>query len=121
MSRHRRWFRPFRFRPFLEPLENRWNPTAPAAPDITQPPSNGQVVSPFDVHMEIDPLTYFDADRDAHQATSWQIRETAANGGAVVWQALAITDALSKYHIHLGDGSFVGTLQGRTSLLASHN
>ena len=105
----------------LDALENRLTLSAPAAPVIIEPLTNGQVVSNFDVHMEIDPDAYVDADGDAHQGTSWQIRETPANGGAVVWQALGVTDPLSKNHIHLGDGAFVGTLAGRTALLPARD
>jgi len=105
----------------VEFLERRLTLSAPAAPVIIEPLTNGQVVSNFDVHMEVDPSAYSDADGDAHQSTTWQIRETAANGGAVVWQAAGVTDALSKVHIHLGDGAFVGTLAGKSSLVASHD
>jgi glucose/arabinose dehydrogenase len=105
----------------VECLEERLTLSAPAAPVIIEPLTNGQVVSNFDVHMEVDPSAYSDADGDAHQSTTWQIRETAAAGGAVVWQAVGVTDALSKVHIHLGDGAFVGTLVGKSSLLASRD
>src|SRR5688572_28507313 len=108
-------------RPGLERLEVRYLFTSPAAPVIIEPETSGQVVSNFDVHMEIDPAAYFDANGHAHQATSWQIRETAGNGGAAVWQALNVADPLSKQHIHLGDGAYVGTLAGRTSLLAARD
>src|SRR5678816_2603736 len=102
-------------------LEERLNFAAPAAPVIIEPLTNGQVVSNFDVHMEVDPSAYSDPDGNAHQATTWRIRETAANGGAVVWQVVGITDPLSKVHIHLGDGTFTGTLAGQPALLASHD
>src|SRR5262245_19016934 len=107
--------RPRTYRPGCEALESRMMLTAPAAPVIIEPETDGQVVSNFDVHMEIDPAAYFDADGHAHQATSWQVRETPASGGAVVWQALNVSDELSKVHIHFGDGAFVGTLAGKTS------
>src|SRR4051794_34198572 len=109
------------FRPRLEALEGRVTPTAPVAPVIIEPEVNGQVVSNFDVHMEIDPAAYFDADGHAHQATSWQIRETATNGGAVVWEASGVPDPLSKNHIPLGDGAFAGPLAGQTALLPSRD
>ena len=108
-------------RPGVETLERRLALTVPAAPVIVEPLTDGQVVSNFDVHMEVDPAAFSDADGDSHQATTWQIRETAADGGAVVWQASGVTEPLSKVHIHLGDGSFVGTHTGRTALLASHD
>ena len=104
-----------------EALEVRLNLAGPAAPVIVEPLTNGEVVSNFDVHMEVDPAAWSDPDGDAHQATSWQIRETPANGGATVWQAGNVSDALSKVHIHLGDGTFVGTLAGDTALLPSHD
>ena len=95
--------------------------TAPVAPVIIEPETNGQVVSNFDVHMEIDPAAYFDADGHSHQATTWRVRETPASGGATVWQALSVSDPLTKNHIHFGDGAFVGTLAGKTALLPSRN
>jgi hypothetical protein len=91
--------------------------TAPVAPLIIEPETDGQVVSNFDVHMEIEPTAWFDADGHSHQATTWQVRETQANGGATVWQALDVSDPFSKNHIHFGDGAFVGSLAGQTSLL----
>src|SRR5688572_21516511 len=100
-------------------LESRRLLAAPSPPVITEPEVNGQVVSNFDVHMEVDPLAFSDVDGHAHHATSWQIRETSGNGGAVVWQALNVSDPLSKVHIHFGDGAFVGTLAGQTALLAN--
>src|SRR5687768_3854418 len=89
----------------LHALEPRHLFAAPAPPVINEPLTNGQVVSHFDVHMEVDPTAYNDPDGHAHHATSWQIRETPGNGGAAVWQALNIDDPLSKVHIHLGDGA----------------
>src|SRR5947207_551370 len=108
-------------RAFAEPLEPRFTPSAPSAPVIIEPLTDGQVVSNFDVHMEVDPSAYSDPDGDAHQSTTWNIRETGAAGGATVWQANNVTDDLSKVHIHLGDGTFVGTLAGQAALLASHD
>jgi glucose/arabinose dehydrogenase len=108
-------------RPRAESLEARFTPSAPAAPVIIEPLTDGQVVSNFDVHMEADPEAYADPDGDAHQSTNWQIRESATNGGATVWQANNVTEPLSKVHIHLGDGDFVGTLSGRTALLPSRD
>src|SRR3954464_11043837 len=99
-SRSPRLQRRSQFRAKFETLENRLALTAPAAPVIIEPLTEGQVVSKFDVHMEIDPAQYFDADGNFHSSTSWQIRETPGNGGAAVWQALGITDPLSKNHIH---------------------
>lgn len=104
-----------------ETLEQRQLLAAPAAPVIIEPLTNGQLVSNFDVHMEIDPAAYFDADGHAHQSTTWQIKEPAAAGGATVWQALNVADPLSRNHIHLGDGTFTGTLAGQTALLPSHD
>src|SRR5688572_24273646 len=111
--------RPSRAR--AEALEGRLNFAVPAAPVIVEPLTDGEVVSNFDVHMEVNPDAYSDPDGEAHQSTTWQIRETAGAGGATVWQANGVTDLLSKVHIHLGDGAFVGTLAGRTALLPSHN
>ena len=105
----------------VDALERRLAFAGPNPPVIIEPLTEGQVVSNFDVHMEVNPAAYFDADGDAHQSTSWQIRETAAAGGATVWQALGVSDPLSKVHLHLGDGAFVGTLGGQTALLPSHD
>src|SRR3954466_9903463 len=95
------------FCPSFEKLESRCVLTAPSAPVIIEPLTDGQVISRFDIHMEVNPNAFSDADGDTHSATNWQITETAANGGAAVWQALNVTDPLSKVHIHQGDGTFV--------------
>ena len=108
-------------RPEVDPLERRLAFAGPNSPVIIEPLADGQVVSNFDVHMEVDPAAYVDADGNAHQSTSWQIRETATAGGAVVWQAPGVSDPLSKVHIHLGDGAFVGTLAGQSALLPNHD
>src|SRR5262245_10369557 len=72
------------FRPMIESLEYRVVPTAPAAPVIIEPQTNGVVKSAFDVNMQTNPSLYSDADGDSWQATDWQIRNQS--GGQVVWQ-----------------------------------
>lgn len=109
MSPHRR----DRFRPSVLALDDRVLPAAPAAPVIVEPLANGQVVSGFDVHMEVNPNRYSDPDGDPHRSTTWRVRESV--GGPVVWQAVAVTDPLSRVHIHQGDGRFVGPLSAATS------
>lgn len=111
--RSRRPLDPRRFRPRLELLEDRLAP-ANASPSalITEPLTDGTLVSGFDVHMV---LTFADPDPgDTHLATDWEIR-TAGTGSATVWQALGAT-GLDSFHIHLADGSFLGALAGRQEL-----
>ena len=73
---------------------------APVTPTITEPSSDGQVVNPADVHMEV--AAPEDPDDDA--CTDWEIR--TADLSAVVWRSPCQTDTLA-VHIHLGDGTFV--------------
>jgi len=92
---------------------------APSAPIITEPVAN-QVVSAFDVHMQVDINRYSDPDGDAFGSTSWELRDRN-DGGRIVWQALNTTDQLDRKHIHFGDGQFVGPRAGQTSLLPSRD
>ena len=73
---------------------------APLTPTITEPASDGQVVNPADVHMEV--AAPEDPDDDA--CTDWEIR--TADLSTVVWRSPCQTDTLA-VHIHLGDGTFV--------------
>ena len=78
---------------------------APAAPAVTEPSFDGQVISPYDVHMVAGPFA--GAAGQSHLCSDWEIQAVAT--GAAVWTASCVTGALA-VHIHLGDGAFVGTL-----------
>jgi glucose/arabinose dehydrogenase len=86
---------------------------SPAAPTITEPSVDGQVVNPGDVHMEA--IDYVDADGDAHKSSDWEILSTGPDA-QVVWQTLGIA-GVERVHTHLGDGNFINTHAGRTALL----
>lgn len=86
---------------------------APAMPTITEPSAPGMTLNPQDVHMEAG--GYFDPDGDAHKSSDWQIW-TAGPGGEPVWQTLGIT-GLERLHTHLGDGNFINSHAGLSSLL----
>jgi hypothetical protein len=93
----------------LDPLPN----TAPAAPVITEPHVDGQVVNPADVHMEAP--NFSDPDPgDTHGASDWEIR--LASNNELVWEARNQT-GVEKVHIHLGDGQFVGSHASLVELL----
>jgi glucose/arabinose dehydrogenase len=83
----------------------------PAAPTITEPASDGQLVHPADVHMEAGGFS--DPDGDTHTCTDWEIR--TADLSQVAWRALCASGTLA-VHIHLGDGTFVNSYAGRTQL-----
>ena len=84
---------------------------APNAPVITEPGTSGKLVHPADVHMETLPMS--DPDGSAHVCSDWEIVRVA--NGEKVWQAPCATGP-SRTHIHLGDGAFVNSLAGQTSL-----
>lgn len=84
----------------------------PAAPVITEPAVNGQLVSGADVHMETAPMQ--DADGDAHRCTDWAIW-TVSSPAERAWSASCVVGVL-KIHIHLGDGVFENSHAGRSSL-----
>jgi uncharacterized repeat protein (TIGR01451 family) len=85
---------------------------APANPIITQPPSDGYVVNPADVHMEAP--AYSDPDGSAHAATDWEIWDTDL--GQRAWYRIGVTDPVLMVHIHLGDGTFDNSYAGHTQL-----
>jgi glucose/arabinose dehydrogenase len=74
---------------------------APAAPTITEPSVDGQLVHPADVHMEV--TAPINPDDDA--CTDWEIRTPDLS--TLVWRANCKTGVLG-VHIHLGDGTFFG-------------
>ncbi len=86
---------------------------APAAPIITEPPTNGFVVSAEDLHMEAPKFS--DPDGDAHQATDWEIY-TTGNNPVRVWSAVNVTRSPDFIHIHFGDGTFQGPQAGKGRL-----
>ena len=73
----------------------------PPSPTITEPSTDGQLVHPADVHMEV---ALPEEGQDV--CTDWEIR--TADLSVVVWHALCATGVLS-HHIHLGDGTFVSS------------
>ena len=84
---------------------------APNTPVITEPSTNGKIVHPADVHMETQPLS--DPDGSLHVCSDWEIVRVA--NGEKVWQAPCASGP-SRTHIHLGDGAFINSLAGQTSL-----
>jgi glucose/arabinose dehydrogenase len=84
---------------------------APAAPTITEPATDGQVISPSDVHMEA--IGYSDPDGNAHKSTDWEIWTTGGTP-TLAWQTQGIT-GVERLHTHMGDGIFVGSHAGRSS------
>src|SRR5262245_13969913 len=108
------------FRPNLLALEARLTPTAPNPAVIIEPFGEGQITGTFDINMQTDPGQYFDADGHAWQATQWRIRETASL--AIVWQTgFLAAPPLTLYRVDFSDGTFVGSLAGKTELNYSTN
>ncbi|MFN2521065.1 MAG: PQQ-dependent sugar dehydrogenase, partial [Candidatus Limnocylindria bacterium] len=85
--------------------------TAPATPVVTEPATDGQVVSPADVHMEQTAFSDPNAG-DTHRCTDWEIRITAT--AEVAWTSYCNSAQL--VHVHLGDGVFANSYAGRTAL-----
>jgi glucose/arabinose dehydrogenase len=92
--------------------------TPPNIPTITEPATDGEIIHPADLHMETAPFSDPDPGQ-THKATDWFVVKNSS--GHIVWQALEITDATLKHHIHLGDGQFVNEYAGRTTLEFSEN
>jgi glucose/arabinose dehydrogenase len=84
----------------------------PSTPVITEPATEGQVDSPADVHMEAGGFSDPDPGGTL-QCTDWEIQVAATS--EPIWQAPCKTGVLSG-HVHLGDGSFVGSYAGRSDL-----
>ena len=78
----------------------------PSMPTFLEPTTDGEVVNPSDVHMEVDGFS--DADGHTHFCTDWQIQTPL---GEVVWDAPCVT-GLESVHVHLGDGTFVNSPPG---------
>ncbi len=86
---------------------------APTPPTITEPLFDGKVVSPADVHMEA--INFADGDGNAHKSTDWEIWTTGP-GAEMVWETKGI-EGVERLHTHLGDGIFVNSRAGFTSLV----
>jgi glucose/arabinose dehydrogenase len=79
-------------------------------PVITEPAADGQVVNPHDVHMVAGP--FVGSSGELHVCTDWEIR-TAAD--ELAWSAPCVRGS-GLVHVHLGDGTFVGSFVGRSHL-----
>ncbi|MEM7262454.1 MAG: hypothetical protein AAF488_10730, partial [Planctomycetota bacterium] len=85
----------------------------PLAPTIQEPEVDGQIVNPFDVHMETSAFSDPDPG-DLLFCADYEIREIAT--GELVWSGPCLT-GLESLHAHFGDGTFIGSLGGATELL----
>ncbi len=83
----------------------------PEPPPINEPAVNGQVVNPFDVHMEAFPFS--DPNLSQHLCTDWEIWRTLPLER--VWRSACISGP-EAVHAHLGDGIFEGTHTGQNEL-----
>lgn len=86
----------------------------PAPPVITEPPVDGHVASPADVHMETLPMSDPDPG-DTHFCTDWEI--WTVTPAERVWITACIMGA-ERVHTHLGDGVFENSHAGRIELFA---
>jgi glucose/arabinose dehydrogenase len=89
---------------------------AVAPPVITEPPTEGAVISPYDVHMVAGP--FVGDPGETHVCSDWQILSMPSLDP--VWTASCVTGTLA-VHIHLGDGTFVGALAGLHQLDADRD
>ncbi len=101
-----------------------WANVPPTTPTITQPSADGRSLNPEDVHIESSAFADADAG-DMHACSDWEIWTLVGGSstGALlerVWLASCRTD-VGRRHVSLADGSFLGSLAGRTSLLPSVN
>ncbi|MDI1465941.1 PQQ-dependent sugar dehydrogenase [Catellatospora sp. KI3] len=87
---------------------------SPLAPTISEPSTDGQLVSGADLHMEAQPFADPDV-RDEHRCTDWEVWTVAPAQVERVWAAECITGA-QRLHAHLGDGLFQGALAGAAEL-----
>lgn len=90
--------------------------TAPMAPTISEPATDGQLVSGADVHMESQPLVDGNVS-DQHVCSDWEIWTAAPAAVERIWFAECVGGA-RRLHVHLGDGVFQGSFAGRTDLPA---
>ena len=85
----------------------------PNAPTITEPATDGLVLSPADVHMETAPFS--DPDPGDHAlCTDWEIWTVTPSER--VWHADCATGT-GLVHVHLGDGVFENSHAGRSDLM----
>ncbi len=82
-------------------------------PIINEPKSDNQIVHPADVHMEASDFLPSNSNL-THLCSDWEIRTAVPD--EVVWEATCITGT-EKVHIHLGDGVFLNSHEGRNILL----
>jgi len=82
-----------------------------AVPAITEPEFDGQMISPYDVHMVAGP--FVGSPGESHVCSDWELRNTNTN--ELVWSASCVQGTLA-VHIHLGDGQFAGSLSGKHEL-----
>ena len=82
-----------------------------STPVITEPASDGQVISPYDVHMVAGPFAALPARlTSAATGRSGRPPPTSSSGRA------PCATGSGKVHVHLGDGTFAGSLDGRHQL-----
>jgi len=86
--------------------------TPPAAPVITEPAVDGQIVNPADVHMETGPFSDPDPGDD-HFCSDWEI--WTISPAERVWVTACI-GGVERVHSHLGDGVFENSHAGRSEL-----
>jgi len=84
---------------------------APHSPEVIEPAAGAAPLSPEDVHMV---AVFADDDGDEHLCSDWEIWSVAP--AEAVWRAHC-AQGQEKVHVHLGDGEFVASHAGRTSLL----
>ena len=85
---------------------------AVTTPVITEPAADGQVINPYDVHMVAGPFQ--GSPGESHVCSDWEIRTPFSD--QLVWTAPCASGS-GLVHVHLGDGEFVGPLEGHHQLL----
>ncbi len=87
----------------------------PATPTIIEPSFDNEVLSAADVHMEAN--GYSDPDGDPQGCSDWAIWTAPADPGIPekIWHADCVPSPLN-VHIHLGDGEFIGSYDGNSTL-----
>lgn len=78
--------------------------------EVLEPSEGGAALNPADVHMV---LGFADLDGDDHVCTDWEIWSVSAEEPA--WRA-PCAGGPERVHIHLGDGEFVNSHEGRSEL-----
>ena len=83
---------------------------------VVEPASDGQILSPADVHMQT--AAFSDPDPgNTHLCSDWEIW-TVGPSPQRVWAASAQTAFDSQVHVHFGDGTFEGPPAGQHRLRA---